>query len=200
MAEGSCARLQPNHEEWVAVEWVPPPEQTGWCIKAEIQVPNDPNSDDKIVLSGLAGVWDAAPGEATEAGSASTQAGGDGRTELRLLARTQGYRCTVTPTHADSEAGARTRQFVVTDGIVRPAEPPPRDMKLAFIPDDDLTKWSGQRETRLPESKIFYPVVPGTLPENLQQDGAGGLATMVSVVDGLAVCGATFILPGRPGK
>ncbi|HEY0421824.1 MAG TPA: hypothetical protein VGC82_00695 [Rhodopila sp.] len=203
VAEASCVRLQPNDEEWVAVEWVPPPEQpglSGWCIKAEIVVPNDPNTDDKIVLSGVAGVWDAVPDEASEAGGASTWAGGDTRTELRLLARTPGYRCTITPAPANGDAKARTRQFVVTDGIARPADPLPRDIKLAFVPSDDLTEWNGQRETCLPESKVFYPVVPGTLPENLQRDGAMALATLVSVVDGLAVCGATFILPGRPGK
>lgn len=205
VAEGSCARLKPNDEEWVDVEWLPPPEQphlSGWCIKADIVVPNDPNTDDKTVLSGVAGVWDAVADEATEAGAASTQTGDDARTELRLLARTPGYRCTITPTHTDGDATsrARTRQFLVTDGIVQPADPVPRDIKPNFVPSDDLTEWNGQRQTRLPEPKVFYPVVQETLPENLQRDGVTGLATLVSVVDGLAVCGATFILPERRGK
>ena len=56
----SVAALPPGSANiWAEVDWAPVDDGTGyphWCVKARITAPDDPNTDDKIVLSNFSNV------------------------------------------------------------------------------------------------------------------------------------------------
>lgn len=193
-----CADLRPGAEAWVAVPWCPLGQSVplGWIIKAKITTPGDPDGEGKIVLGGVCGAWSHA--ETSGTGLAETQTRSRQGLETRLLARRPGWRCGCgSPRVAEVDARAtlaRARRLAVSDGIIRPILTS-GSLGLELFPCDDLHEWDGEGRGDAPEGDRWYPPHPETLPPQLVGGKANGLATVVTIVDGLAVFGATFLVP-----
>jgi hypothetical protein len=203
--QAACAELMPGTEKWLSVDWTPPDGLglAGWCVKAEIVAPGDPNTDDKIVLGGVAGV-------ARSGGSGGDDRGkdlvADERSEVRLLVRGPGWRCDGPPPKLAGDAAqgrnampAQARQLVATNGVLRPARPLAGDIRPRIAPCDDMREWDGARRQDTPGPDEWFPPATTTLPESMRRDEAIGLVTQVFIVDGMAACGATYRAPPEPG-